>query len=271
MRLEGGEWLVLANLRDLGGDSGGYVEDARLAAAVRMDRRDVRDWLETLEGKGLVERSVGTEGISAYITARGRQALRLLEPIPTRSDAVAPPVSAAPQPASPVASRPGAPTREAAGGPRASGPIQVFYSYSHRDESLRDELEEHLSLLRRQGIIAGWHDRRIGAGEEWKGEIDRFLESSQVILLLVSPSFLASDYCYEIEARRAIERHEKGEARVIPVILRPVDWKGAPFAKLAVLPKGGEPVTSWKDRDEAFLDVAVGIRTAVEEMMARAR
>ena len=107
-------------------------------------------------------------------------------------------------------------------------PIQIFYAYSHNaeDESLRDQLEKHLSLLKRQGIIAGWHDRQIGAGEEWKGQIDRNLESAQVVLLLISPSFLASDYCYDIEMKRAIERHDHGEAKVVPIILRPVDWRG---------------------------------------------
>ena len=141
-------------------------------------------------------------------------------------------------------------------------PIQIFYAYSHNaeDESLRDQLEKHLSLLKRQGIIAGWHDRQIGAGEEWKGQIDRNLESAQVVLLLISPSFLASDYCYDIEMKRAIERHDHGEAKVVPIILRPVDWGGAPFDKLQVLPSDGKPVTLWQDRDEAFKNVAVSIR-----------
>ena len=146
-----------------------------------------------------------------------------------------------------------------------------FYSYSHEDEALRDQLAKHLSLLKRQGVIAEWHDRRIGAGEEWKGEIDKNLESARIILLLVSPSFLASDYCYDIELKRAIERHDEGEARVIPIILRPVDWKGASFAKFAALPRDERPVTLWSDRDEAFLDVAVGIRRAVEAMRNSAR
>ena len=146
-------------------------------------------------------------------------------------------------------------------------PVELFYSYSHKDEELRDELERHLSILKRQGVIAGWHDRRIGAGKEWKGQIDAHLNSAAVILLLVSSDFLASDYCYDVEMKRALERHDAGEARVIPVILRAVDWKGAPFGKLQCLPTDAKPVTSWSNRDEAFRDVAQGIRKAVEELL----
>lgn len=147
-------------------------------------------------------------------------------------------------------------------------PIHLFYSYSHKDEELRNQLEIHLALLRRQGFIHHWHDRRIGAGQEWAGAIDANLESAQIILLLVSADFIASDYCYEKETARAIERHEAGEARVIPVLLRAVDWTDAPFAKLQALPKDGKPVTAWADRDAAWLDVAQGIRKAVEALRA---
>jgi hypothetical protein len=145
-------------------------------------------------------------------------------------------------------------------------PIGIFYSYSHKDEELRDELEKHLSILKRQGVITGWHDRRIGAGKEWKGEIDTHLNTAHVILLLISADFLASDYCYDVEMKRAMERHEAGEARVIPVILRPVDWEGAPFGKLQALPTDAKPVTEWPNRDKAFWDVARRIRAAVEEL-----
>jgi hypothetical protein len=128
-------------------------------------------------------------------------------------------------------------------------PIEVFISYSHRDEPLRRALEDHLSLLRRQSWISTWHDRQISAGTEWVDQIDAHLESARMILLLVSPNFMASEYCYGVELRRALERHAAGEARIIPVILRPVDWKDAPFGKLQSLPKDGKPVTSWRNRD----------------------
>ena len=151
---------------------------------------------------------------------------------------------------------------------KITGPIRLFYSYSHKieDETLRDELEEALALLKRQGLISGWHDRKIGAGDEWKGAIDKNLEEAQVVLLLVSASFLASDYCWDVETKRAIERHDQGEAKVIPVILRPCDWHGAPFGKLQSLPKDGKAVTSWTNKDEAWTDVALGIRRAIETM-----
>ncbi len=143
--------------------------------------------------------------------------------------------------------------------------MNVFFSYSHQDEGLRDELESHLSILKRSGRIHTWHDRKITPGGEWAGAIDNRLEAADVILLLVSPPFLASDYCWDVELRRAMERHEAGEARVIPVILRPVDWHDAPFGKLQALPKDARPVTSWPNRDEAFLDVARGLRAMIEE------
>jgi hypothetical protein len=148
-------------------------------------------------------------------------------------------------------------------GSNAQPPIEVFFSYSHKDEELRNELANHLSILKRQGVIKDWYDRQIGAGTEWKDQIDTHLENARIILLLVSSDFLASDYCYDIEVRRAMERHEAGEALVIPVILRPVDWQGALFGKLQALPRDDKPVTSWPNRDEGFLKVAAGIRAAV--------
>jgi len=145
-------------------------------------------------------------------------------------------------------------------------PIEVFYSYSHKDEELRDELEKHLSILRRQRVITGWHDRKIAAGREWAGEIDQHLNTAKVILLLISADFLASDYCYDVEMKRAMERHDNGEAQVIPVILRKVDWRGSLFGKLQALPTDAKPVTSWSNRDEAFANIAMGIRKAIEDL-----
>src|SRR6185295_6399426 len=107
--------------------------------------------------------------------------------------------------------------------------LEVFFSYSHADETLRDSLQKHLALLQREGLIRPWHDRRIGAGEVFEKAIDSRLESAHIILLLISPDFLASDYCYDIEMKRALERHSTGEASVVPIILRPSDWKSSPF------------------------------------------
>jgi len=142
--------------------------------------------------------------------------------------------------------------------------VEIFFSYSHKDEMLRDELAKHLSIMKRQGIIDAWHDRAITAGSEWEGEINTHLNSAQIILLLISADFLASDYCYDIELKRAMERHEAGEAQVIPIILKPVDWNGATFGKLQALPKNAQPITTWHSQDEAFLNVAQGIRKVVD-------
>ncbi|QLE48133.1 toll/interleukin-1 receptor domain-containing protein [Nostoc sp. C057] len=148
-----------------------------------------------------------------------------------------------------------------------SNTVKVFFSYSHKDEALRDELATHLSMMKRQGVIEAWHDREISAGREWANEIDDNLDIADIILLLVSANFLASDYCYDKEMKRAMERHQTREARVIPIILKPVDdWNSAPFGKLQALPQNAKPITSWQDQDEAFLNVAQGIRRVVKEM-----
>jgi nucleoside phosphorylase len=148
---------------------------------------------------------------------------------------------------------------------KQSGEVELFFSYTHKDEGLRDKLAIHLSALRREGVIKEWHDRKIGAGKEWAGEIDRNLEAAHIILLLISADFINSDYCMDKELKRAMERHESNDARVIPVILRPVDWEGMSFSKLQALPKDGKPVMSWSDPDEAFLNIAKGIRSTVME------
>src|SRR5271165_3844926 len=155
--------------------------------------------------------------------------------------------------------------REAEPEQRAEG-ARVFISYSHRDETLRGELETHLKLLQRQGTISVWQDRKITAGTEWKGQIDKNLESAQIIVLLVSADFIASDYCYDTEMKVALRRHEQRTAHVVPIILRKVDnWESTEFGKLQALPTGGKPVTLWADRDSAWADVAKGIREVAAE------
>lgn len=119
-------------------------------------------------------------------------------------------------------------------------------------------------MLKRQGLIETWHDRRIVPGEHIKGAISAELEAAHLVLLLISPDFLASDYCYDVEMQRAMERHEAGEVQIIPVIIRPCDWHGAPFGRLNALPKDGKPVTKWTDLDDAFLDITEGIRRALD-------
>ena len=145
-------------------------------------------------------------------------------------------------------------------------PVKLFYSYSHKDEALRDELDAHLKILQRQKVIAPWKDRDIEAGAEWNEEIKRELDEAQIILLLISRDFIASDFCWDKEMERAMERHDAGEAVVIPIILRSCDWKGAPFGKLQGLPKDMKPVKDWPDRDQAFTNVAQGIRKVAEKL-----
>jgi anti-sigma regulatory factor (Ser/Thr protein kinase) len=116
---------------------------------------------------------------------------------------------------------------------------------------------------RRNEIITEWHDRQIGAGEDWKSSIDERLERADIILLLVSADFLESDYCFDIEMKRALQRHDAGEARVIPIIVRACDWTSSPFGRLQALPRDGKPVSSWESPDEAWASVASEIRGAV--------
>jgi TIR domain. len=132
--------------------------------------------------------------------------------------------------------------------------IKFFFSYSHQDQALRNKLAAQLSSLQREGLIAHWHDRKITAGSDWAKEIDTHLNTAQIILLLVSADFIASDYCYEKETTRVLERHHAGKARVIPIILRYCDWQHSPVGKLQALPTDGKLITGhdWHNEDEAF-------------------
>jgi GUN4-like/TIR domain len=147
--------------------------------------------------------------------------------------------------------------------------LRVFFSYSHKDEALRDALGNHLKILEYQKMVSSWHDRRILPGDEWDHQINANLESADIILLLISSDFIASKYCWEIEITRAMELHEAGKACVIPVILRPVNWAIAPFGKLQALPKNAEPVESnaWFSRDEAFNNITQGIQAAAQRLI----
>jgi subtilisin family serine protease len=145
-------------------------------------------------------------------------------------------------------------------------PVRLMCSYSHKDSVLLDELKTHLSPLKRQRLLESWQDREILPGSEWQAEIARELNAADIILLLISSDFVASDYCYDIEMERAIERHDAGTVRVIPVIVREVDWAGTPFSKLKALPRDGKAVTKWQNQDEAWADVAKEIRRVIESM-----
>src|SRR6266571_4000212 len=144
--------------------------------------------------------------------------------------------------------------------------IEVFISYSHKDQTFREELEIHLSNLKRQNIITSWYDGNIAPGAELEPQIMDHLKSAQIILLLISADFIHSDFCYSIEMKQAIDRHNAGEARVIPILLRPTDWQDTTFDKLQMLPTGAKAVTKWRRRDDAFTNIVQGIRASIHDL-----
>ena len=144
--------------------------------------------------------------------------------------------------------------------------VKLFISYSHRDETLREQLDKHLAPLKGRKVIEAWHDRQIQAGMNWADKIDDNLNQADIILLLVSPDFVASNYCFNIELKQAMKRHENGEAIVVPVILEPCDWSWLPFSKLQAFPKDAKAITTWENKNEAFLDVAKGIRKVAQDL-----
>ena len=148
----------------------------------------------------------------------------------------------------------------------ASKVLKIFYCYARKDKPLREEMDLHLSTLKRLNHIITWADHEIDPGEDWANSIDSHLNEADIIFLLISPNFMGSDYCYGIEMRRALERHKQKQARVIPIILRPVDWEDAPFSRLQILPTNALPVTSWADRDAAFADIVKNLRPMIKEL-----
>jgi tetratricopeptide (TPR) repeat protein len=149
-------------------------------------------------------------------------------------------------------------------------PAEVFVSYAHEDESLRDRLVKQLAGLEQEGLIRCWHDRRIGAGREWKDTIEERLNAADLILMLVSDDYMQSEFCRSLEIPRALERHERREARVVPVILRACGWQETALAGLQALPTGGKPIADWPSEDAALSDVVRGVRAAVEDSRAPA-
>ena len=145
----------------------------------------------------------------------------------------------------------------------------LVFSYSHADAALRNELEKHLSPLKRMGRISTWHDRRIVPGEEFEGEIDHYFSTADIILLLISSDFIASDYCYQIEMSNALQRHERGEAVVIPVILRPCAWRQLPFGKLLAATVDGKPITQFSSADDGFIQVVDAVSRALDKLGAK--
>ena len=147
-------------------------------------------------------------------------------------------------------------------------PVGIFCCYARKDQPLLKELKSHLMPLQREGLIILWADTDIDAGMEWEEEINKHLNTAQIILLLVSSDFIASEYCYGKEMTRAMERHKAGEAQVVPIILRPVLWENTPFGKLQALPTGARPVigSTWHNQDMAFYNITEGIQKVVKRI-----
>jgi len=152
--------------------------------------------------------------------------------------------------------------------PGTKAALSAFIAYSHVDEEAKNALLKHLGPLTRLRLIDSWHDRKIKAGEEWDKTISSKLDQADIILLLVSIDFINSEYCYDIELEKAMERHEAGTARVIPIILRPCLWNHASFAKLQALPKDAKAIAAWADKDEALENVADGLMQVAKELLA---
>lgn len=145
--------------------------------------------------------------------------------------------------------------------------IKLFYCYAREDKTMRDELEKYLSSLKRLYSLRNWHDREILPGQEWEQAIETSLNTAHLILLLISPDFMSSEYCYGKEMQRALERHAEGTCKVIPIILRPSFLDAAPFNKLQMLPTDAKPITRWPDRDEAFHDVVKEINLVLKDLL----
>lgn len=146
--------------------------------------------------------------------------------------------------------------------------LNIFFAYSREDSKLRERLDKHLSGLKRRNFVNTWYDGKIDAGKEWEKEIDFNLSKADIILLLISADFIASDYCYEIEMKRAIQRHENGESVIIPILLNPCDWSDLPFSKIQALPQNGKPITSpfWDNQEVALNEIANSIKEIVDTL-----
>ena len=166
---------------------------------------------------------------------------------PIDTTTIDPPPPPKPQPLPPISTSP----------PK---PVNFFISYSHKDEVFNDELKNHFAGLKNQGLITGWDGREISPGQDWDDEIRKKLEKADIILFLVSSDFMASEYIRDVEIHKAIERHNSGHVKIIPVLLRSCDYRSLPIARLQVVPRGARPINNWEDKDAAYLNVVEQIR-----------
>ncbi len=155
-----------------------------------------------------------------------------------------------------------------ASGTTQKDPLKVVISYSHKDEEFREMLDTHLTILERAKKIKVWNDRDLTPGEEWNEKIYNSIVAADIIILLVSGNFIASEFIWNNELPLAMSMHENGHATVIPIIIKSCEWKDAPFSRLQCLPKNGAPVAKWADRDEPMAEIAKAIRGHVDRKLA---
>ena len=145
-------------------------------------------------------------------------------------------------------------------------PVNAFISYAHADEKALERLRKHFAMLQREGSLNAWTDNAIVPGAKLDPEIDANLKSSSIFIALLSPDYLASKYCYETEFKQALALADGGKLRIVPVILEPCDWLSSPFKDFMALPKDGQPVSSWTNQNNAFLDVVTGLRRLLQTL-----
>ena len=148
-------------------------------------------------------------------------------------------------------------------------PLDVFCCSAPEDQEMLALLVKYLSPLQRSDQITVWSAINLNSSVGWEKEFSQRLESADIILLLISPDFLASDYCYNILMKRAIERHEQGNVAVLPLLLRPTYWKNMPFAHFQMLPRNGLPLSKWPDPDDAFLEILQAIEQIASKLQSR--
>jgi hypothetical protein len=142
--------------------------------------------------------------------------------------------------------------------------IKLFYCYAREDIAFRDKLEIQLGSLKHQYCLSHWSDREIVPGENWEQTINKHLDTADIILLLISPYFIASEYCYGKEMQRALRHHHEGTCRIIPILVRPTSWKDTPIGSIQVLPTNAKPITRWANRDDAYFNIVEGINNSLK-------
>ena len=148
--------------------------------------------------------------------------------------------------------------------------VKIFFSYSRKDKEHRESLDNHLAPLWQSGTIERWYDGEIEAGQDFDAVIVNKLKTSDVILLMISSDYIASDYCQK-EIRIALEQEKAGKARVIPIIVRDCLWKEYDFKSNNALPERGQPITDakWNSQDDAYLNIAEGIKKVAETIYSK--